>query len=345
MQLLRKLCETPAVPGREQKLIDLMKAELEKSCDSVSIDALGNVIGFRKSGSRRAKKVMLCAHMDEIGFVVSHIDDKGFIRVAPRGYHYPRTLLAQRVRIMGKRELVGVVEAAPALGADAKDRDQAPAVKDMFVDTGMGADELKKIVETGDIVVLERSFVEQGDILMSKAFDDRVGCYLLIETMKRLAKKKLPVDLYAVGSTQEEVGLRGARGAAKSLLPDIGIALDVTCASDVPGVAEPAHVTGLGKGVAIKINDVASISNHGIVRHLTALARKYRIRHQMEILPSGGTDAGAMQVFGAGPVCTISIPTRYVHSPSEMISKKDLKAGIDLAVKFVETADRCRLEF
>jgi len=343
MDLLKRLCETPAIPGREQRLIDLMKKELGGSCDSVSVDGMGNVIGVKKSGRKNAKKVMISAHMDEIGFIVNHIDNKGFIRIVPRGYHMPRTLCSQRVRILGKKELVGIAETTPSRG-DAKKRDEVPQLKDMFIDTGLGKD-AKKIVSVGDIVVLERSFIEQGDACISKAFDDRIGCYVLLEAMKRVEKKKLPVDVYAVGSTQEEVGLRGARGAARSIVPDIGVALDVTDAGDVPGVGEAQQTTAMGKGVAIKINDSSAICNHGLVKHLEALAKKSKIKYQMEILSGGGTDSGAMQMFGSGAVCALSIPTRYIHTPSEMISRQDIKACIDLLVRFLESADKCKLEF
>ena len=343
MDLLKKLCETAAIAGREQKLIDLMKKELAGTCDTVAIDSMGNVVGVKKSGRKGARKVMVSAHMDEIGFIVNHVDSKGFIRVVPRGYHMPRTLCSQRVRILGKRELVGIAETTPAKG-DEKKRDEVPQLKDMFIDTGLGKD-AKKVVSVGDIVVLDRSFMQQGDVCISKAFDDRIGCYVLLEAMKRVQKKKLPVDVYAVGSTQEEVGLRGARGAAREIVPDIGVAIDVTDAADVPGVGEAQQTTALHKGVAIKINDASAICNHGLVRHLESLARKHKIMHQMEILSGGGTDSGAMQMFGRGAVCALSIPTRYIHTPSEMISRKDVSACIDLLVRFLETADKCKLEF
>ena len=176
------------------------------------------------------------------------------------------------------------------------------------------------------MVVLERDFLEQGDICMAKAFDDRVGCFVALEAMRRL--KKVPVDVYVVGTTQEEVGVRGAYTAARGIVPDLGIALDVTAAFDVPGVAEHEQVSLLGNGTAIKIADAASISNHGMVKFLQALARKHRIKHQFEILPFGGTDASAMQRNGGGAVCTLSVPTRYVHSPNEILHKKDLEATI-----------------
>lgn len=342
VKLLKELCLTPAIPGREQALIDLMARELKSTCDAVRIDPMGNVIGHRKAAKAGARKVMIAAHMDEIGFVVSHIDKNGFLRFSPRGGHVPRVLISQRVRIMGRKPVIGVVEGAPPF-LKRDDMQKVPEIKDLFIDTGLTEKEVSKLVEVGDIVVLEREFLEQGDICMAKAFDDRIGCYVVLEAMRRL--KKANVEVYAVGTSQEEVGVRGAFTAAQGITPDIGIALDVTAALDTPGVAEHEQVSRLGDGVAIKIADAASISNHGIVKFMQGLARKHRIKHQLEILPFGGTDASAMQRHGRGAVCTLSVPTRYVHSPSEIIHKKDIEATISLLVKFIEAADTCRLEF
>ena len=340
--LLKELCQAPAIPGREQVLIDLMMRELRKTCDKVEVDDIGNVLGFRKGSKPGARKVMIAAHMDEIGFVVSHIDKNGFLRFSPRGGHVPRVLISQRVKVLGRRALIGVVEGAPPF-LKREDMQKTPEIKDLFIDTGLPEKEVRKYVDVGDVIVLDRDFVEQGDICMAKAFDDRVGCYVVLETMKRL--KRSAVDVYAVGTTQEEVGVRGAFTASRGIAPDIGIALDVTAAFDVPGVAEHQQVSALGNGVAIKIADASSISNHGIVKCLQGLARKHRIKHQFEILPFGGTDAMAMQRHGNGAVCTLSVPTRYVHSPNEIIHKKDLEATIALLVRFIEASEGCKLAF
>ena len=340
--LLKELCQTPAIPGREQALIDIMVRELGKTCDKVEVDAMGNVLGLKKGAKPGARRVMIAAHMDEIGFVVSHIDPNGFLRFSPRGGHVPRVLISQRVRILGRKPLIGVVEGVPAF-LKRDESQKVPELKDLFIDTGLAEKEVRKHVEVGDIVVLDRDYLEQGDICMAKAFDDRVGCYIVLETMRRL--KRTAVDVYAVGTAQEEVGVRGAFNASRGITPDIGIALDVTAAFDTPGVSEHEQVTCLGKGTAIKIADSASISNHGIVKFMQGLAQKHRIKHQMEILPFGGTDASAMQRYGKGAVCTLSVPTRYVHSPNEIIHKKDLEATIALLVKFIEAGESCKLEF
>ena len=343
MQLLKELCEAPGISGREQKIIDIMTRELAKSADSVSVDQMGNVIGFKKGQKDPTKKVMIAGHTDEIGFVVSYIDKNGYIRFARRGGHIPKVLLSQRVKIFGKEVVTGIVESTPAFLQEPEDRKKVPELKDLYIDTGMNKEELEKVVDIGDIIVLDREFVEQGKICIAKAFDNRVGCYVVLETMKRLQQTN--VDVYAVGTAQEEVGIRGAMSAAKDVNPDFGIAIDVTAAFDTPDVKEHQQVTQLGKGVAIKINDQASISNHGMVEFLKALAKKYDIPYQLEILPFGGTDAAGIQRFGKGPVCTLSVPTRYVHSPNEMLHQDDLEATISLLVKFIEECEQCQLAF
>ena len=345
MKLLKELTEASGIPGREQAIIDIMVRELRKTADRVTVDHMGNVIGHKKGNKKKAKRVMIAGHMDEIGFVVSHLDKNGFIRFSHRGGHIPKVLLSQRVRIVGKKKtLVGVVEGgAPAFLAKPEERDKVPVMKDFYIDTGMKKEDLEKIIDVGDIIVLDRRFVSQGDVYIAKAFDNRIGCYIVLETLKRLQKTN--VDVFAVGTSQEEVGIRGAMSAAKEINPDFGIAVDITAAYDIPGVEEHLQVTRLGEGVAIKINDQASISNHGIVEFLKTLAKKNEIKYQLEILPFGGTDAAGMQRFGRGPVCTLSIPTRYGHSPNEMIHRDDVEGAIALLIKFIEECERCELSF
>jgi putative aminopeptidase FrvX len=348
MQLLKELCETPAISGREQPMIQLMESELRKSCDQVKVDGFGNVIGIKRAGQaatkkRRPLRVMIAGHMDEIGFVVSHIDKKGFIHFVPRGGHIPKVLYSQRVRIIGRQEVTGIVEGPPVFLGQPEEMQKASEIKNCFIDTGLRSAALRKLVGVGDPIVLERGFMRQGDCYISTAFDNRVGCYAVLEAARRV--KRHFVDVYAVGSAQEEVGVRGARGAARGIDPDLGVAIDVTAAFDTPGVAEHQYVSTFGNGVAIKINDSATISNHGIVQFMKQLAVKYKIKHQMEILPFGGTDAMGMQLFGQGPVCTLSVPTRYVHSPNEMIHKADLESTVKLLVHFLERAHECRVEF
>lgn len=344
VDLLEELCQLPGIPGREQPIIDVMERELEKYCDSVEVDKLGNVVGIKKGKDKTPLRVMIAGHMDEIGFIVSHIDEKGFIKFSPRGGHVPRVLINQRVKIYGKNQvLTGIVEASPAF-LEREAMTKVPEFKKMHIDTGMKPAALKKIVEVGDVVVMEGAFIKQGENYISKAFDNRIGCFIVLEVMRKLKNKKINVEIQALGSSQEEVGVRGAVGAAYENGPDMGIALDVTAAFDVPGVPAPEQVTRLGDGVAIKISDQGTISNHGMVKFFKKIATTNKIKHQMELLPFGGTDAIGLQRQGAA-VLTLSVPTRYVHSPTEMLNKKDVEATINLLVKFLEQAHKCELEF
>ncbi len=338
MELLKKLCEAHGVPGREEAVRELVVRELEKVTDEIRTDALGNVIALKK-GSGRGPKVMIAAHMDEIGFLVSHIDEKsGFLRIDPVGGFDPRVLMAQRVLVhTDNGDLLGIIGAKPPHILSEEERKKPLELKELFIDLGLPAEEVKQRVRIGDFVTLQQDFTEVGHLVSCKALDDRVGVYVMIEAVK---KTKTHVgDIYAVATTQEEVGVRGARVSSFNVAPDIGIALDVTVASDVPGAGEHEHVTKLGAGTAIKIKDSLSISNPKLVRKMREIAEKKKIKYQMEILPRGGTDAGAMQMTREGVAAiTISIPTRYLHSVVEAAHKDDIQASIDLLAAFLEVA-------
>lgn len=338
MELLKRLCEAHGVPGREEAVRALVISELEQLCDEIRTDALGNVIAFKK-GSGHGPKVMLAAHMDEIGFLVSHVDEKsGFVRIDPVGGFDPRVLMAQRVVVHTESgDLVGIIGSKPPHILSEEERKKPVELKDLFIDLGLPADEVKKRVRIGDFVTLQQDFAEIGHLVSCKALDDRVGVYVMIEAVRRA--KKHVCDIYAVATTQEEVGVRGARVSSFNIAPDIGVALDVTVASDVPGVGEHEHVTKLGAGVAIKIKDSLSISNPKLVRAMRQIAEHKNIKYQMEILPRGGTDAGAIQLTREGvATITLSIPTRYLHSVVEAAHKDDIQAAIDLLAAFLEVA-------
>jgi endoglucanase len=337
MELLKKLSEVAGVPGREEAVRQLVLQELKTLVDQTRTDILGNVIALKKG--RGGPKVMLAAHLDEIGFLVSHVDEKtGFLRIDPVGGFDPRVLLAKRVTVHTESgDLMGAIGSKPVHVLTEEERKQPLEIKDLFIDLGLPADKVKKRVQVGDFVTLRQDFVEMGELVSGKALDDRMGVYVMIEAVRRVKKHK--ADIYAVATTQEEVGIRGARVSSYDISPDIGIALDVTVASDVPGAQESDYVTKLGKGVAIKIKDSLSISNPKLVRRLRQIAEKRKIPYQLEILPRGGTDAGALQLTKEGVAAvTISIPTRYLHSVVECAHKKDIQATIDLLVAFLEEA-------
>jgi endoglucanase len=339
MELLKELTESFGVAGFEDEVRELVKNIMKKLCDEVRTDVLGNVIGLKKGARKESKRrsVMLCAHIDEIGFLVTHIDDNGFLRLDPVGGVNPKVTLAQRVVVLGKERLYGVIGSKPIHIMTDEEMKKPIEIKDMFVDVGLPKDKVKELISIGDPVAFYQEFIRVGKHFCCKAMDDRVGVYVMLETLKEIKEHK--VDVYVVASTQEEVGLRGAVTSAFGVDPDIGIALDTTLACDVPDTPAHQRVTELGKGVAIKIKDSSSISNPQLVRHLKEIAESKKIQYQLEILPRGGTDAGAIQRTRAGvPVATLSIPTRYVHSVVECVHEDDLKSAIDLLARYIEKA-------
>ncbi len=338
MELLKRLTETPGIAGREERIRAVIQKEMENICDEVKTDTLGNLIGVKKGTGKG--KIMLAGHMDEIGFLVKHIDDKGFIRIQPVGGFDPRTLMAQRVTVHGKEDLVGNLAPAtkPIHILTDEEMKKQLQIKDYFIDLGLAADKVKELVEIGDPVTLRQEYKEIGNNVSNKAIDDRIGVYVMLEAVRNLDKHQ--ADIYLVATVQEEVGLRGAVTSAYGIVPDIGLALDVTLAADYPGGEEAEYVTRLGEGVAIKIMDSASISNPQLVQIMKETAKREKIPYQMEILPRGGTDAGGMQKTKTGiPVITLSLPCRYVHTVNEMINKKDVEGTINLLKAFISKAD------
>ena len=345
MELLKELCESTGIPGQESRLRQIARRELEPLADDLTVDALGNLIarkaaskGKGKKGTRPTKKLMIAAHMDEIGFVVSHIDDMGWIRLVPVGGHNPRNMVAQRVVVCGnKGDLPGLLYPGvrPPHIATPEDLRKQLKVSDFFVDLCLPPERVKKEVEPGTMVVIQREFGEIGNGVSCKAMDNRVAMYVMIKAMQ--AAKSFGFETYAVATTQEEVGLRGAGTSAAGVAPDVGVALDTTLAVDIPGVPDHEKVTELGGGAAIKIMDSSFISHPGLVACFKGLAKKRRIKHQMEILPRGGTDAGAIQKAQVGvPVITLSIPTRYIHTSVELVHRKDVEAVTKLLTAFIE---------
>jgi putative aminopeptidase FrvX len=341
MELLKRLCEATGIPGYESEVRRIVEDELKGQVDSVETDALGNVIAHKPGNG---PVVVIAGHMDEIGFFVSHIEEKtGFLRINPAGGFDPVNLVAQRVVVHTETgDLVGCIGRKAVHILREEEKKKPLELHDMFVDLGLPAETVAEQVRVGDTVTLRQDFIEFGDLVSCKALDDRVGVYVGIEALKRA--KKPACDLYFVGTTQEEVGLRGARVAGFSTHPQIGIALDVTIAADTPDVPPKDRVTELGKGVAIKVRDSASISHPALVRAMRKLAEEHDIPYQMEILPRGGTDAGGLQMAQEGAaVITLSIPTRYVHSVVESLHPGDVKATIELLVAFIESADKIDL--
>lgn len=340
--LLKRLCETPGIPSREEQMRQLVVEEMRPLVDTIEADVMGNVIGFKR-GATDGPRVMIAAHMDEIGFMVKHIDSKGFLRLLPVGGWDPRTMMAQRVLVHGfagqvlRGALMPAVRPKHLLNAD--EAAKALTVEDFFVDLGLPVEAVKAQVELGDMVTMDRTAERIGDTVTSKTLDNRLSVFIMIEALRRLKGTSVKANLLAVATTQEEVGLRGAVTSAYALQPDIGIALDVTLAVDLPGAAETEQVTQLGGGAAIKITDSSLICHPKLVRHFRDVAEANNIPYQLELLPRGGTDAGGIQRSRGGvPSFTLSIPTRYVHTVNEMAHVADIQGAIDLLVAYLQEA-------
>lgn len=349
VDLLKELTEAFGVPGQEEAIRDIVKRELGPLTE-ISIDSMGSVI-CRKAptkGSGPAKKLMLAAHMDEIGFVVRYISDKGFLRIHTLGGFDPRMMPAQRVVVHTRsgEQLMGVLMPGvkPKHLLSAADAAKPLAIEDFFVDIGLTADEVKEKVQIGDMVTMKREFQKTGHFFTCKAMDDRVAVFVMIEALKALGDHE--VEVYAVATVQEEIGLRGAAASGWAIHPDICVAIDITLANDIPGVPEDMAITRLGHGTAIKVLDSSLICHPKVTSHFRALAEKHGVKHQMELLTMGGTDAGGVQrLHGGIPSFTLSIPTRYVHTVNETVHADDVQASIDLLRLYIEDAHNGDYEY
>jgi endoglucanase len=330
LQLLKRICETPGIPGFEQRIRQLVIKELQGLVDEISVDNMGNVIAIKRGKER--KRVMIAAHLDEIGFLVNHIDEEGFLFFHPLGGFDPKTLTSQRVTVHGQRDVIGVMGSKPIHLMKPEERSKVVPISDYYIDLGMRKEEVMKIVSIGDPVTRERELIEMGDCVNSKSLDNRVSVFILIETLRALQHLEVPYDIYGVFTVQEEVGLRGAISAAHSINPDFGFGLDVTIAFDTPGAQAQEAVTKLGKGAAIKILDGSVISDYRMVRYLKGIADQHYIPWQPEILPAGGTDTAGVQRYGKhGAIAgAISIPLRHIHQTIEMANKNDILHCTDL---------------
>lgn len=344
--LLKRLSEAVSPSGFEDDVREFVKDYFSRSADRVYIDSLGNVVAVKK-GSRGSGKIMLAGHMDEIGLFISHIDERGFLRAVPIGGVFERAVIFQRVliRTRDKKILRGVIGLKPPHIAKPEEAKQVPDLRELFIDIGASSKtEVEKLgVRVGDVAVYDRDLVMLSqDRVTGKAIDDRVGLLVVLKSFELLENNQ--ADVYAVATVQEEVGLKGARTAAFSISPDAALALDVTIASDVPGVSEHEWFTQLGKGPAIKIADGRSasglIANMSIVDKLVSIAQELGIPYQMEVAAGGTTDASAIQLNKEGvPAGVISIPARYIHSPVEVIDLNDVANAIRLAKGFCEKAE------
>ena len=341
LKLFSEICETPGAPGHEDRIREVVLREIKAHADDISVDKMGNVIAIKKGSP--SKRVMAAAHMDEIGFIVTHIDDKGFIRFHNLGGFDPKTLTAQRVIVHGKKDLTGVMGSKPIHLMTQEERNKVPQLHDYFIDVGMPKAEVEKYISIGNPVTRQRDLVEMGNCINCKSIDNRVSVYILIETLKSL--KKPPFDFYGVFTVQEEVGLRGASVAAHTIDPDFGFGIDTTIAYDTPGSHAHEQVTTLGGGAGIKIMDSSAICDPRMVQFMKDVAERHKIKWQAEVLPAGGTDTAGIQRMGkTGAIAgAVSIPTRHIHQSIEMADRDDIDACTKLLVNCIMEMDRIKI--
>jgi len=325
-ELIQQLVESVGPSGYEAQVRELIRAAVEPYADDIRVDALGNLIVRKGQKTAGGLRVMLSAHMDEIGLMATHIDENGFIRFIGIGGVRVLTCIGGRVRFLnGVQGLIGVER------LDSQDR--VPPMEKLFIDVGASSREDCPI-KVGDIAVFDRPFLDLGNRLVAKAMDDRISVAVQMEVLRRLQSS--PHEVHFVFSVQEEVGLRGATTAAFGADPDLGISVDVTLTGDTPkGVKMEV---ALGKGPAVKVRDGRMLSDPRVVRLMVETAERAGLPYQLEVLEAGTTDAAAIQLTRAGvPVGCVSIPCRYVHSPSEMVDIRDVENAVSLLVAILSS--------
>lgn len=321
--LLDKLLNTFGPSGNEEKVSQIIEKEIETYVDEIYRDAMGNLIAFKKGNG---KKIMLSAHMDEIGLIITHIDTKGFLRFSNIGGVSQSLSHGQRVQF--KDGTIGFISSEPL------EENEELKLEKMFIDIGVSnKEEAEKKVSIGDVVSFCGPLVINNNRGFSKAMDNRISCFILIEIIKRI--KRNHHNIYFVFTVQEELGIRGAKTSAYRINPDVGIAVDVTITGDTPK-AKVMEVS-LGKGPAIKVLDSSIICHPKVKELLISTAKEFKIPFQLEVLEKGGTDAGAIHLTKEGiPTGAVSIPTRYIHSPGEMVDLDDVENAIRLLIKTLE---------
>ncbi len=335
-EILKTLSDMRAISGQEYRITDEIAAMFRPYADEVSIDRLGSVIAVKRCGKKNAKKVMIEAHCDEIGLMVSGIDERGFLSFINIGGVDPRILPSAEVVVHGKKELIGVIGAKPPHLQESGEQDKSAKIKDMAIDVGLDGKDAKSLVSIGDPVTLRQSCWELlGGQISGKTLDDRAGAAALLAVMRALEKEKLAVDVYAVAAVQEEVGCRGAKTAAYGIMPDLAVAVDV-CHGITPDNSENAFENGSGTVISLGPN-----IHPKIAKRLIKTAKKHDIKMSIDVDGGDtGTDAWVIQVAGNGiPTALLSIPLKYMHTSVETVSADDVKATAALLEQFIKGLD------
>lgn len=346
LQMFKDLTDANGIAGNERAPREVMKKYIAPFADSVETDNLGSVIA-KKVGDENGPKIMVAGHLDEVGFMVTQIDDKGFIKFQTVGGWWSQVMLAQRVTITTRKgdEIIGVIGSKPPHILPADVRNKVVDIKDMFIDVGAASKDevLEWGVRPGDMVTpyFEFNVMKNEKYLLAKAWDNRIGCSIAIDVMKALKNEKHPNILYSVGNVQEEVGLRGAKTATHKIQPDIGFAVDVGVAGDTPGVTAKESTSKMGAGPQIVVYDASMVSHRGLREFVLDIADEHNIPYQFEAMAGGGTDAGSMHITANGvPALSIGIATRYIHSHAGILHRDDYDNAVKLMVEVIKKLDR-----
>lgn len=344
--MLKELTDANGVPGNERQSREVMKKYIEPYADSIETDGLGSLIA-KKEGLADGPKIMVAGHLDEVGFMISQIDDKGFLKFQPLGGWWSQVMLAQRVTITTRsgKEVTGVIGSKPPHILSPEARKKPVEIKDMFIDIGASSSgEVKEWgVAPGDMVTpyFEFTVMNNEKMLLAKAWDNRIGCAIAIDVLKGLKGQEHPNIVYGVGTVQEEVGLRGAKTATAKIQPDIGFAVDVGIAGDTPGITAQESTSKMGAGPQILLFDASMVSHRGLRELVVDTAEEAGIPYQFETISGGGTDAGSIHLTANGvPALSIGVATRYIHSHAGILHRDDYENAVKLIVEVIKKLDK-----
>ncbi|MBH0230102.1 M42 family metallopeptidase [Halobacillus yeomjeoni] len=349
LTMLKDLTDAKGVPGNEKEAREVMKKYISPFAEEVFTDNLGSLIA-KKTGNKKGPSIMVAGHLDEVGFMVTRIDDNGYLYFQPVGGWWSQVMLAQRVTIMTRQgDLTGVIGSKPPHILPPEQRKKPVEIKDMFIDIGASSrEEAEEFgVKPGDSVVPYFEFTQMKNekMLLAKAWDNRIGCAIAIEVLKRLKGEKHPNVVYGVGTVQEEVGLRGAKTAANMINPDIAFGVDVGIAGDTPGVSDKDASSKMGKGPQIILYDASMVSHKGLRDFVTDTADEKEIPYQFDSLAGGGTDSGSIHLSHDGvPALSITIATRYIHSHAAMLHRDDFENAVQLIVEVIKGLDHNKVQ-
>ncbi|MGG4488776.1 M42 family metallopeptidase [Metabacillus idriensis] len=344
LQMLKDLTDAKGIPGNEREPREVMKKYIAAYADEVTTDGLGSLIA-KKTGKEGGPKIMVAGHLDEVGFMVTKIDDKGFLRFQPVGGWWSQVMLAQRVTISTKKgDVTGVIGSKPPHILPPEARKKPVDIKDMFIDIGASSREeaMEFGVLPGDQIVpyFEFTVMNNDKMLLAKAWDNRIGCAIAIDVLKGLKDADHPNVVYGVGTIQEEVGLRGARTSAHVIQPDIGFGVDVGIAGDTPGITEKEASSKMGEGPQIILYDASMVSHKGLRDFVVGVADELSIPYQFDAIAGGGTDSGAIHMTANGvPALSITIATRYIHSHAAMLHRDDYENAVKLITEVIKRLD------